>query len=82
MARPHPHKRVARAAAICILTFIATLAAIWLAPRASDAVAAWVRTPGVRTQTIALSAPLPVAAPRVAAGVSARSAVAAGEAIR
>ena len=80
MARPHPHKRVARAAAICILTFIATLAAIWLAPRASDAVAAWVRTPGVRTQTSALSAALPVAAPRAAAGASARSAVAAGEA--
>ena len=80
MARPHPHKRVARAAAICILTFIATLAAIWLAPRASDAVAAWVRTPDVRTQTVALPAALPVAGPRVATDASARAAVAPAEA--
>ncbi len=62
MARTHPHKRAARAATICILTFIATLAVIWLAPRASDAVTAWLRTPDVRTRTIALSADLPVAA--------------------
>jgi flagellar hook assembly protein FlgD len=80
MARPHPHKWVARAAAICILTFIATLAAIWLAPRASDAVAAWVRTPSVRIQTVTLSSALPVAAPRATADASARSAVAGGEA--
>jgi flagellar hook assembly protein FlgD len=80
MARPHPHKRVARAAAICILTFVLTLAAIWLAPRVSDAVAAWVRTPAVRTRTIALPDALPVATPRVTAGASARTAVAAGEA--
>jgi hypothetical protein len=68
MARAHPHKRAARAAAISILTFIATLAAIWLAPRASDAVTAWLRTPVVRSQTIALSAALPVDAPGAAAG--------------
>jgi len=70
MARAHPHKRVARAATISILTFIAALAAISLAPRVSDAVAAWLRTPDVRTQTIALSAALPVMAPRVAARAS------------
>jgi flagellar hook assembly protein FlgD len=75
MARPHPHKRVARAATISILTLIATLAAIWLAPRASDAVAAWVRTPQVRTQTIALSAALPVEPSPGASGDSARTAV-------
>ena len=80
MARAHPNKRVVRAATICILTFIATLAAIWLAPRASDAVAAWVRTPDVRTRTIALSAALPVTAPRVAADAAGRAAVAPGEA--
>src|SRR5665647_2971694 len=68
MARAHPHKWAARAAAISILTFMATLAAISLAPRASDAVAAWLRTPDVRTQTIALSAALPVTAPRAPAG--------------
>ena len=63
MARAHPHKRVARAATISILTFIATLAVVWLAPRVSDAVAAWLRAPDVRTQTIALAAALPVGAP-------------------
>ncbi len=63
MARAHPHKRVARAATISIVTFIATLAAVWLAPRASDAVAAWLRTPDVRLQTIALTAALPVDTP-------------------
>jgi len=80
MARAHPHKRVARAATISILTFMATLAAIWLAPRASDAVAAWVRAPDVRTQTIALTAALPVAAPRPPAGVAGRAAAAPVEA--
>ncbi len=78
MARAHPHKRVARAAAISILTLIATLAATWLAPRASDAVAAWLRTPDVRTQTTALSAPLPVNAP--ASAGAARHAAAAPDA--
>jgi flagellar hook assembly protein FlgD len=75
MARAHPHKRVARTAAISILTLIATLAATWLAPRASDAVAAWLRTPDVRTQTTALSAPLPVNAP-ASAGAARHAAVA------
>ena len=73
MARAHPHKRVARAAAISILMFIATLAAVWLAPRASDAVAAWLQTPEVRTQTIALPAALPVVAPGSAAGKATRA---------
>jgi len=83
MARAHPHKRVARAAAISILTFIATLAALWLAPRASDAVAAWLRTPDVRTQTIALSAALPVNAPGAAgrAAISAAGRAAAAPAV-
>ena len=74
MARAHPHKRVARAATISILTFMATLAVIWLTPRASDAVAAWLRTPDVRTQTIALPAALPVAASRAPAGAAGRAA--------
>jgi len=79
MARAHPHKWAARAAAISILTFMATLAAISLAPRASDAVAAWLRTPDVRTQTIALSAALPVTAPRAPAGAVGRAAAAPAE---
>ena len=78
MARAHPHKRVARAAAISIVTFIATLAAIWLAPRASDAVAAWLQTPEVRTQTVALPAALPVAAPGSVTGAAAQAAAARG----
>ena len=80
MARSHSHKRVARAATISIVTFMATLAAIWLAPRVSDAVAAWVRAPDVRTQTIALSATLPVTAPHLAAGAAGRAAASAAAA--
>ncbi len=52
MARPRSHKRVARAAAVSILTFAAALAALWCAPRVSDAVAAWLRTPQVRASTL------------------------------
>jgi len=81
MARAHPHKRAARTATISILTFIATLAAMWLAPRASDAVAAWLRTPDVRTQTIALSVALPVTAPRAPAAAAGRAAAAPAEVI-
>ena len=55
MARPRPHKRVARAAAVSILTFTAALAALWCAPRVSDAVAAWLRTPQVRAATLAVA---------------------------
>ncbi|HZL65686.1 MAG TPA: FlgD immunoglobulin-like domain containing protein [Thermoleophilia bacterium] len=54
MARPHPHKRAVRATAVSILTLLAAMAAIWLAPRVSDAVAAWMRTPGVRTHELTL----------------------------
>jgi flagellar hook assembly protein FlgD len=60
MAPPHPHKRTVRAAAVLTLAFLAALAAIWLAPRVSDAVAAWVRTPAVRTHDLALRSDLPV----------------------
>jgi len=81
MARAHSHKRAARAATISILTLIATLAAMWLAPRASDAVAAWLRTPDVRTQTIALSAALPVSAPGAAGRAAAPTEVTAEDAV-
>jgi flagellar hook assembly protein FlgD len=60
MASPHPHNRVARVAAVSLVTFIAALSAIWLAPRVSDAVAAWVRTPPIRAVTIDLPAAVPV----------------------
>ena len=68
MARPHPHKRVARAAAVSIVTFCAVLTAIWLAPRVSDAFAAWLRTPLIRSATIALPAALPVQQVSTASG--------------
>ena len=54
MARHHPHKRVATAAAVSILTFAAALAALWCAPRVSDAVAVWLRTPLVRAATLSV----------------------------
>src|SRR5665647_2647033 len=73
MARPYPHKRVARAAAVSIVTFFTVLTAIWLAPRMSDAVAAWLRTPPIRSVTIALPAAVrvqhvPMASADAAAG--------------
>jgi flagellar hook assembly protein FlgD len=71
MARPQPHKRAVRATAVSIVTFLAVLVAIWLAPRVSDAVAAWVRTPPVRSATIVLSAAVPVQRPSAAATGSA-----------
>jgi flagellar hook assembly protein FlgD len=52
MARPLPHKRVARAAAVSILTFAAVIAVLWSAPRVSGAVAEWLRTPQVRAVTL------------------------------
>lgn len=76
MARLHPHNRAARAAAVSTLALLAALAAIWLAPRISDAVAAWMRTPIVRSHELALPNALPVepvagaAAPRTTAGSS------------
>jgi len=60
VARPHPHNRAVRAAAVSTLALLAALAAIWLAPRVSDAVAAWIRTPAVRTHELALRNDLPV----------------------
>ena len=48
MARPHPHKRAARLAAVSILSVLAAVVAVWAAPRVSDAVAAWMSTPPVR----------------------------------
>ena len=60
MARPHPHKRAVRATAVLTLALLAAMAAIWLAPRVSDAVAAWMRTPAVRTHDLALQSDLPV----------------------
>jgi flagellar hook assembly protein FlgD len=67
MARARAHKRAARVAAVSIITLMAALAAIWCAPRVSEAVAAWVRTPQVHSATIAVPAGLPVAAPAASA---------------
>ena len=47
MARPHPHKRAARLAAISILSVLAAVVGVWAAPRVSDAVAAWMSAPPV-----------------------------------
>ena len=76
MARSHFHKRAVRAAAVSTVTFFAVLVAIWLAPRVSDAVAAWVRTPPIRSVTTALPAAVPVqeASTAAADGVSGRAA--------
>ncbi len=73
MARPHPHKRAARLAAICILSLLGAIAAVWTAPRASEAVAAWMSTPPVELRTTSLPASLPVGT-EPAGGGSARAA--------
>jgi flagellar hook assembly protein FlgD len=70
-------------AAVAIITLTAALAAMWCAPRVSDAVAAWVRTPQVHSTTVAVPAGLPVAAPaasaaRTAAGDASQAARGAG----
>jgi flagellar hook assembly protein FlgD len=62
MARPHPHKRAARLAAVSILSLFGAVALVWAAPRVSGAVEAWVSTPPVELRTADLPA-LPVAAP-------------------
>ncbi len=62
MARAHTHKHAARLAAISILLLIGALAAVWSAPRASEAVAAWMSTPPVELRTTSLPVPLPVGA--------------------
>ena len=60
MARPHPHKRAARLAAISILSVLGAVVGIWAAPRVSDAVAAWMSTPPVELRSAALPSALPV----------------------
>jgi len=62
MARPHSHKRIAAAATISMLSFLGTLLVVWALPRVSDAVAAWVSNPPVRSTETTLPAGLPVAA--------------------
>jgi flagellar hook assembly protein FlgD len=66
MARPHPHKRAARLAAISILSVLGAVVGIWAAPRVSDAVAAWMSTPPVELRSAALPSALPVGRPSVA----------------
>jgi len=81
MARHTPHKRAARAVAISILTFMAALAALWSAPRVSDAVATWLRTPQVRAATLTVAGGLPLqAASRERASAPSETAAAAGAA--
>jgi hypothetical protein len=81
MARPLPHKRVARVATVSMLTFMSVMAAIWLAPRMSEAVAAWMRTPAVRLASVSLEHGLTVARPAAAsssAGARAASSAVSG----
>lgn len=68
MPGPHPHKRAARLAAISILSLLGAIAAVWIAPRASEAVAAWMSTPPVELRTVALSDSLPVGGPPARGG--------------
>jgi flagellar hook assembly protein FlgD len=63
MARPHPHKRAARLAALCILSVLGAVIAVWAAPRVSDAVATWMNDPAVELRTAVLPAALPVGPP-------------------
>ena len=88
MARPHPHKRAARAAAISILSVIGAMLVVWAAPRVSVAVAAWMSAPPVRTTTTSLPAPLAVGpageartAPRSVAGAADAAVAAAGRTV-
>jgi flagellar hook assembly protein FlgD len=67
MVRRRLHKRVARAAAISIVTLVLALGAAWVAPRASGAVAVWLRTPAVRARTMALPGGLEVGGARATA---------------
>ncbi len=60
MARPHPHKRAARLAAIFILSVLGAVAAVWVAPRVSPAVETWMSAPPVELRTAKLPAALPV----------------------
>ncbi len=74
MARPLPHKRAARVAAVSILTFIAVMAGIWLAPRVSVAVAQWLATPSLRMASVSVSQGLTVVAPTPTGSTAALSA--------
>ena len=73
MARPHPHKRAARLAAISILSVLGMLVGIWCAPRVSDAVAAWISAPPVELRTMTLPAALPVGPAPVGAARAAQT---------
>ncbi|MGE5228641.1 MAG: FlgD immunoglobulin-like domain containing protein [Deltaproteobacteria bacterium] len=81
MARPRPHKRAARLAAIFILSALGAVAAVWAAPRVSGAVEAWMSTPPVDLRTTNLGVALPVVAVggetgRAAAGATVASSAA------
>ncbi|HEX5641672.1 MAG TPA: FlgD immunoglobulin-like domain containing protein [Thermoleophilia bacterium] len=80
MARPRPHKRAARLAAIFTLSVLGAVAAVWAAPRVSGAVEAWMSTPPVELRTTNLGAALPVVPETGATGVTGgRAAAAAGD---
>ncbi len=64
------HPRLGRALATALIAVAACLVAVWVAPRASGAAAAWVHAPAVRLQTLAL----PGDGRLVVAGSSARAA--------
>lgn len=70
--------RVSRAAAVLVIAVVAGLAAVWIAPRTSVAVAAWMQTTPVSTRTVRVSGGLPVlnasAASRAAQAASSVSA--------
>ncbi len=82
MATHLPHKRAARAAAIFLLTCIGALLAVWSAPRVSEAVAAWMSAPPVRSVSLALANPLPVAGTAEVLGASPGANGGAGSAVR
>ncbi len=66
----HPRFRQALATALVVLA--ACLVAVWVAPRASGAAAAWMRTPSVRLQTLKMPGDsLPLVRPGARAGAPA-----------
>ena len=71
MARPHPHKRTARLAAISILSVLGAMTVVWTAPRVSAAVEMWMSTPPVELRTASLPAALPVGPPAAATSAAA-----------
>jgi len=66
------HPRLARALAASFVALLALLVAVWVAPRASGAAAAWLRTPAVRLHTLSL----PGGGKLAVAGASSRAAAA------